>query len=117
VTELDNLFLQLSSSERRKLVVAFLRTHPERHDQLGWIKKTLCGTVGCIAGWTCALAGDEFDWEGSDDDEAEFVFTAEGGHMDIDTRARELLGLDEVVGLDIFMELDRETALAALEAI
>lgn len=52
------------NTELATQVYMHLSLHPEKHDQeavvdgIGELPNgNLCGTVGCIAGWTCAYAG------------------------------------------------------------
>lgn len=71
------------NQEKLDRVVTFLfDSHPELWDQQHWFDTRKdpdnyvwvengeptshvreCGTTGCIAGWTCALEGEEFEWE------------------------------------------------------
>lgn len=50
-------------------VLDHIDAHPDQHDQGRWFRKTACGTAGCFAGWTVALAGHriEFDTELDED--------------------------------------------------
>lgn len=57
---------------RLEQVMRFLTAYPELHAQETWIRtRTSCGTVACLAGWTCLLNGYEpemlsGDWVGED---------------------------------------------------
>lgn len=47
----------MANAERLLDVLTFLEEHPERHDQEVWIGDAGCGTVACLAGWTCLRNG------------------------------------------------------------
>lgn len=46
-------------NERRLgIAMCYVTEHPEQHDQSTWLAvDTPCGTVACLAGWTCLLNG------------------------------------------------------------
>lgn len=61
--------------------------HPEQWHQGCWLHQDEeCGTVACVAGWACLLAGDEVASDG-------LVLTPKGQRIPVDARAANLLGL------------------------
>jgi hypothetical protein len=79
-------------------VLDHIDAHPEQWLQNVWIAKAECGTVGCVAGWTCLLSGDQPSTPDEDDDpeeETELVHVAwESDSRFIPARAAELLGIE-----------------------
>jgi hypothetical protein len=57
---------------RLEQVMRFITAYPQLHDQETWLTTdTPCGTVACLAGWTCLLNGYEpavTDWDVVEDD-------------------------------------------------
>lgn len=47
----------MANAKRLLDVLTFLEAHPDRHDQVVWLGRRTCGTVGCLAGWTCLRNG------------------------------------------------------------
>lgn len=47
----------MANAERIFDVLKFLEDNPDKHRQEDWLKKTNCGTVGCMAGWACLRNG------------------------------------------------------------
>lgn len=89
-------------------VLTWLETHPERHVQSDWLfRKPSCGTVGCIAGWTCLRNGyvevADRDWPDvilgvyRDDDVQRRL-------LDVGMTAMQILGIDESQGARLFEE-------------
>lgn len=110
-----------------KKVLDKIVSDPDDHNQLHWMVKTgstspvrevtggvalSCPTTACVAGWACALAGDDpFIGDGSmhyyrDRSDGfiyvEEVVTPEGEVHYIDDRAEALLGLEARVAHDLF---------------
>jgi hypothetical protein len=76
-------------------VLDHIDAHPEQWDQgLWWIEQDddFCGTVGCFAGWTCALSGERPTLDEDGDPLAHGVPVAE--------RAAQLLGFAAECELD-----------------
>lgn len=94
-----------------------ITTHPETHDQRSWAKRAKCGTTHCIAGWACALSGDAFEWEPDAFDQREYASFISGRVVDIEDRARGLLGLTRDEAPDLFFELSNPAALELLNAL
>jgi len=72
--------------------------NPDQHDQRVWISKDSCGTVACLAGWVCLLAGDKPAYEPyGEDPETELVTVLSVGtpayDMGVPRRAADLLGI------------------------
>jgi hypothetical protein len=117
-------FLAAEPEERRRLVIAQVEADPDQHDQALWIEVGPCGTSGCIAGWTCLLAGDE-PIEARDRGKGYLeyytVITADGNERDIEVRAMELLGADNghgfYCGRDAAIEWLRGPNLALLDDV
>lgn len=61
--------------------MTFIRLHQERWDQGSWGGVGRCGTTHCLAGWVCAIAGNQLN---------ELAHTDERAFW----QAKELLGLD-----------------------
>jgi hypothetical protein len=79
-----------------KKAVEYVDAHPEEWDQEEWYAEDHCGTVACLAGRTCLLAGDTpSDLEPGLNGRLQTAFIVRdgGGVQDISERARELLGL------------------------
>ena len=83
-------------------VIDHITAHPEQHDQKFWLKTTECGTVACVAGWTCLLNGDEPDERVAYGNHTASVIPADAPNPDarsiaysssVPERAKELLGL------------------------
>jgi len=105
----------MANQEKVKAVLDAILEHPELHDQNNWARKTSCGTVMCIAGWTCHLEGLEFEWEGYTilpENHADVL--AESGDI-IPDAAQRLLGLSDVEARNLFYELDEDEALRKLK--
>lgn len=70
--------------------------HPEQWNQGVWVGRAACGTVACLAGWACLLAGDRAAYLG-DDEETDRVTidgdTEQAYDKLIPARAAELLGI------------------------
>jgi hypothetical protein len=47
----------VANAKRLLDVLTFLEAHPDRHDQSVWLSRDTCGTVACLAGWTCLRNG------------------------------------------------------------
>lgn len=86
--------------ERARILLTFLREHPEKHEQDIWLNayaggrigevRETCGTRGCVAGWAVLLFGPE-DKELRDP--SHNVTNLRVGRWSIPGLARELLGL------------------------
>jgi hypothetical protein len=68
-------------------VMAFIKDHPEKHDQGTWIND--CGTAACFAGWTVLLTG----WQQSSVDTDEVW--KDGSRRFVGSVAREELDLTD----------------------
>lgn len=87
--------------------------HPELHDQDYYAHRNSCGTTYCIAGWACALSGEQFDWHGAVGD----YVLIDGEPVNPLDRATELLGLTEDQAVRLFLEFDNYVALDLLETL
>jgi hypothetical protein len=66
-----------------------IREDPSKLDMSDWARP--CGTTACIAGWAVQLAGDKLEFG-----DHQVVSRAQDGTLcDVDTRAADLLGLNE----------------------
>jgi hypothetical protein len=82
-------------------VLDHIDAHRKQWNQGRWIAKAACGTVGCFAGWTCVLNGDQPDIDPDDDEyEAEGVWI-NGSLKWIPRRAADLLGIEPDGGSQI----------------
>lgn len=93
-----------------------IREHPEQHDQAYWAQKKDCGTTLCIAGWAAVLSGRQVEWLDDEDVISVWLEGDEGlwGRM-IPDAARELLGLDYMESIALFMQRDNAAALELLD--
>lgn len=57
MTENSAPTVRIPDTARAYQVLDHILAHPEQHDQGIWMNE--CGTVACLAGWTCLLAGDQ----------------------------------------------------------
>lgn len=88
-----------------------IRAHPEQHDQFYWVRKSECGTTGCIAGWAVLLNGDALEpgkhFSGEHD-----VSTMDYALMDnrdtISHFAQQLLGLSYSQREQLFLSDNKE---------
>lgn len=48
--------------ERLDAVLAYIKAHPDEHDQDVWRKKTECGTTMCFAGHAVAMFTPDAEW-------------------------------------------------------
>lgn len=91
--------------------LAYIETNPDEWDQEKWV----CGTVACFAGRACLLSGYEpcnfsgdrvspiRDDEGRLIDDGETGLVRRDGQIDgVEWAARNLLGLDEEQGDELF---------------
>lgn len=97
---------------------------PEKHYQQAWATgKTdrqggVCDTSYCVAGWACALEGEQFSWHRSDNYDWEATFLARDTNISISERAQELLGLSRGERMALFAGANsREYVLNALDRL
>jgi hypothetical protein len=82
--------------------LAHVEEHQDLWDQRHWASHTPCGTAYCFAGTALMLAGKaDFTWCSRAYDGLEYAEQMADGE-DIDTAARELLGLDLLDGDALF---------------
>lgn len=106
--------------ELAKQVLDFVSQHPEKHNQLWWMGRedsydhnddvNVCGTTGCIAGWTVIFATGKATLR-------EACRDLGHGTFDTDAAAAEALGIDRGVADDIFYTNDRERAIEKFAAL
>jgi hypothetical protein len=98
----------------------FAHAHPEEHDQSSWAEKyavdTTCGTTMCLAGTVVFQAGYNFNWPDFTDGElakrggivatGSAVDPKTGEVVEIEDKARELLGLDPLQAGELFYTAD-----------
>jgi hypothetical protein len=94
-------------------------------EQRYWaLRRPACGTVHCVAGWTCHDAGDRFAWYESTDwvkpshaPVEAAIFVVDGGvEVEIFDRAMELLGLTVKEAEELFhSENDLEKVLGLID--
>lgn len=100
-----------------------VRTRVENED--GWnqkhwaIKRPDCGTSYCVAGWVCHDNGDQFEWTNTlFGPRAEVAYYVEGGNVEVYTRARELLGIDDEKADELFDPCNsKEDVLRLIDAL
>jgi hypothetical protein len=104
---------------RLKQVRDHVVAHPDQHDQGEWfidingyekpcVIGSECGTAACVAGWTVLLNGDQpikmaFPDHGYTS--ASSVALINGGVMDIDDRAQQILGLTDDQAQELFYDI------------
>jgi hypothetical protein len=91
---------------RLEQVMRFITAYPQLHDQETWLRvNTPCGTVACLAGWTCLLNGYEpvaADWDAPPRDDGSRELGMVGRTNDPDSSsgvhatARDILGLSDM---------------------
>jgi hypothetical protein len=96
----------VANAKRLLDVLTFLEAHPDRHDQSVWLSRDTCGTVACLAGWTCLRNG--YVEAVMNDEERQMII---GVYADSDPEkvvvpasaaARDLLELDDDEGDELF---------------
>lgn len=95
-----------------------ITTTPEGWVQETWAMQKECGTSYCIAGWACVLSGYEVNFENVEPDsygEQEVSYLANGEC--IDSKGKELLGLDDWQANSLFYTTSNPVALERLEAM
>jgi len=99
----------MANQELAKKVLDHILAHPEEHDQSTWGIKAECGTVACIAGWTCILAGQE-EWQRFVDEDAWGL-----PNFSTPRLAGQLLGISEDDRPELFFCFDNDEALRRLK--
>lgn len=110
----------------RELIIQvrdFLKANPDKHDQQEW-----CGTRQCFAGWACHFEGwrpltaherelmDDIDfeqWPGM----ADTCVKNAGCIEDVETLARQLLGLDQEQANRLFFSASRAELFHEIEEL
>lgn len=116
--DVADIFANASFLQRRRMVLDFITAHPEHHNQavwavpMAWLRELYdeslvgtCGTVACVAGWTCIMAGDELtSSDGSP--ELDHAISDSGAALEIPERAMRLLGLTKDEADELFYDIN-----------
>lgn len=81
------------NKEAIKDLIEFLEhLEPEKFDMAHWFRRTECGSVACVAGWTCWL-----------DEDLRFLTELQGGGgVVISDAAQKKLGLNDYQASELF---------------
>lgn len=78
---------------RLRKELEFITAHRERWDQRTWLQRTVCGTVGCLAGNAVLNAGYVPMFHIEESDATGWVVNAESQQCSVREAARRLFGL------------------------
>lgn len=76
-----------------------------------------CATTMCIAGWACHLSGEKFDWTDAELEDNRLVVSKLTSGAEIETRAEELLGVNEYDVSLLFYAFNETVALDHLDQV
>ena len=108
--------------ELAEKVLKQVTEHPETHNQEEWgYRAPSCGTQACLAGWAVHFTYPDLvmNWRsgpyGEEGAETASSVTLDGRRVSIADLAAQVLNLDEADADDLFLTLDRESAIELLE--
>lgn len=108
----------MANIERLTMIRDYITAHPEQLDMNTWGRKTLCGTVACVAGHALIMFGSAdgltVQW---DNEFMDSVFHDNGIHYPIEIAAEMVLGLSIRESGELFRVSPKRSVLDDLDAL